>query len=98
MAQANFVIVEGAESAPLVENDGVIWYHVGRSHFLSKIGENKEGSTPRPGCAALSSFHWKSFRSCVHAKARRWRAYEFHSCLLYMQDDSILRKREWLKD
>jgi hypothetical protein len=50
MAQANFVIVEGAACAPLVENDGVIWYHAGRSHFLSKIGENKEGSTPGQVC------------------------------------------------
>ena len=43
----SFVIVEGAESAPLVENDGVIWYHVGRSHFRVK---NKEGSTPGRVC------------------------------------------------
>jgi len=28
MAQANFVIVEFVERAIIVENDGIIWYHV----------------------------------------------------------------------
>jgi hypothetical protein len=46
----SFVIVESAACATLVEIDGVIWYHVVRSHFLSRIGENKEGSTPGGVC------------------------------------------------
>jgi hypothetical protein len=30
MVQANFVFFEGSYYATLFENDGVIWYHVGR--------------------------------------------------------------------
>jgi len=49
MVQANCVIFEVSRRAIKVENDGVIWYHFGRS-FLSWMGENKEGSTPGRVC------------------------------------------------
>lgn len=44
------MIVEVSWYAILFENEGVIWYHVGRFHFLSHAGEYKEGSTPRQVC------------------------------------------------
>lgn len=55
----SFVIVEGAESAPLVENDGVIWYHVVRPFYRS--WEKTKRAAHLAGCAALSSFYWNSF-------------------------------------
>ena len=55
----SFVIVEGAESARLVENDGVIWYHVVRP--FSPGLEKTKRAAHLAGCAALSSFHWNSF-------------------------------------
>ena len=45
----SFVIVEVAECATMVENDGVIWYHVIRPHFKHRV-KNKEGSTPGMVC------------------------------------------------
>ena len=39
------MIVEVSWYAILFENEDVIWYHVGRFHFLSHAGEYKEGST-----------------------------------------------------
>jgi hypothetical protein len=59
MAHMSFVIVEGAESAPLVENDGVIWYHVVRPFYQG--WEKTKRAAHLAGCAALSSFHWNSF-------------------------------------
>ena len=56
----SFVIVECAECATLVENDGVIWYHVVRTS-LSQTGENKEGSTPARVCCPHVVYMEKSF-------------------------------------
>jgi hypothetical protein len=49
MSQANFVIIEVSWYAIMVENDGVIWYHVGRS-FSPRRENIKEGSTPWRVC------------------------------------------------
>jgi hypothetical protein len=88
----SFVIVEGAACATLVENDGVIWYHVVRP--FSPGLEKTKRAAHLAGCAALSSFIWNSFRSCIHAPACRWLADVKHGCLLYVLCDFYPLKRD----
>jgi hypothetical protein len=48
MAHMSFVIVEGAACATLVENDGVIWYHVVRP-FSPGLEKTKRAAHPGLG-------------------------------------------------
>src|SRR6516164_6730142 len=82
MVRANLVIVEISCYVILFENEDVIWYHDGRPFYQGLKLTKRAAHSDR--YAALISFHWNSFRTCVHAPARRWCVDVMHGSLLYI--------------